>query len=309
MQHPVPFALPVDIEVRGPVTRSMTGFGVADGSVAGGRLQVEIRTVNHRHFNAQIKVPGILKEVEGQLRERLRGPIDRGHVTLAARWTEDPLRESRIRVDVDRARDVLTAMEELMTTLDLDGEVDVGFIASRPEVLNLVARESGVIEWSEVEAVVSAAMEPLLASRAAEGEVLGRELELRLSRIEVQLRAVEERAPERLSAERDRLKRVVAELMDGRELNEDRLAQEIALLAEKLDTTEEIVRLRAHLSAAREGIADEAPVGKRLGFLAQEMLREMNTIGSKANDAPIAHAVIAMKGELEKFREQAENVE
>ncbi len=291
------------------MARSMTGYGVADGSVAGGRLQVEIRTVNHRHFNAQIKVPGNLKEFEGQLRERLREHIDRGHVTLAARWTEDAPRGSRIRVDVDRARDVLSALEDLMTTLDLDGEVDVGFIASRPEVLNLVAGEGAVAEWTEIEAVVRAAMEPLLAARATEGAALGRELELRLSMIEEQLRTVEERAPDRLSAERDRLRKVVAELMDGRELNEDRLAQEIALIAEKLDTTEEIVRLRTHLAAARQAIPEEAPAGKRLGFLAQEMLREMNTIGSKANDAPIAHAVIAMKGELEKFREQAENVE
>jgi uncharacterized protein (TIGR00255 family) len=117
------------------------------------------------------------------------------------------------------------------------------------------------------------------------------------------------RAPERLTAERDRLRSAIVELLDGRDTDPDRLAQELAYTAERLDITEEIVRLDTHLTAAREVLAGDTAGGRRLGFLAQEMLREINTIGSKANDAVIAHEVIAMKEELERFREQLENLE
>lgn len=289
--------------------RSMTGFGVAEGPVAGGRLHMEIRTVNHRHFNAQVKVPGNLKELEVPVREHLRSVIDRGHVTLVGRWMEEPRRESEVRLNLDRARDMVRAFEQLKSALGLPGEIDAAFIARQPEVLVVSAAEEPTASWPEMRGVLDTVLEAVLAARSREGDALAKELARRLGAITVQLDTVEERAPKRLAAERDRLARTVAELLDGRRLDEARLAQEIALLAEKLDITEEIVRLRAHLELAASVIVHDAPVGKQLGFLAQEMLREINTIGSKANDVPIAHAVIAMKGELEKFREQVENVE
>ncbi|MCH7683161.1 MAG: DUF1732 domain-containing protein [Gemmatimonadetes bacterium] len=152
-------------------------------------------------------------------------------------------------------------------------------------------------------------MAELVATRQKEGEALTVEINRLLSCVEDELAAVEQRAPERVTAERDRLRESVAMLLNGKKVDDDRIAQEIALLADKLDITEEVVRLRAHLAAARDSLSQPPPVGKRLGFLGQEMLREVNTIGSKANDADIAHRVVAMKGELEKFREQIENLE
>jgi uncharacterized protein (TIGR00255 family) len=145
--------------------------------------------------------------------------------------------------------------------------------------------------------------------RRREGEVLARELTHRLDLLEAGGTAVAARAPERLVRERDRLRASVRELLDGRAVDEQRLAQEIAFLADKLDITEELVRFRAHLAAAREALAADRPAGKQLGFLAQELGREVNTMGAKANDPGIAQQVIAMKGELEKFREQLENLE
>jgi uncharacterized protein (TIGR00255 family) len=145
--------------------------------------------------------------------------------------------------------------------------------------------------------------------RAREGEALATELRHRLELLEGLARQIAERAPARMGKERDRLRAAVAQLLDGRSINEERLAQELAFLADKLDITEELVRFRAHLGAARDAIASAEPVGKRLGFLAQELGREVNTMGSKAGDAPIAQLVINMKGELEKFREQLENLE
>jgi uncharacterized protein (TIGR00255 family) len=145
--------------------------------------------------------------------------------------------------------------------------------------------------------------------RAREGEALSRELRHRLDLLERSVEQIGSRAPERLVRERDRLRTAVAQLLDGRAVDEERLAQELAFLADKLDITEELVRFRAHVAAAREAMLDDQPVGKRLGFLAQELGREVNTIGSKAGDAEIAQLVVAMKGELEKFREQLENLE
>ena len=143
----------------------------------------------------------------------------------------------------------------------------------------------------------------------AEGKALTDELAHRLDLLEQAARGIGLRAPERLTRERDRLRAAVAELLDGRTVDDTRLAQELAFLADKLDITEELVRFRAHVAAAREALAGDKPVGKQLGFLAQELGREVNTMGAKAGDADIAQLVIAMKGELEKFREQLENLE
>src|SRR5438132_1688020 len=185
----------------------MTGFGTADGSALGGRLRIEIRTVNHRYYNPQFRLPFELSGMEGPLRDRLRQLLERGHVAVTARWLEPPPGEGTVLVDLARAR------------------------------------------------------------------------------------------------------QLVAELAAGVRVDEQRLAVEIALLADRVDITEELVRLRTHVAACHEALAKEGAVGKQLGFLAQEVLREVNTIGSKANDAAITQAVIAMKGELEKFREQLENLE
>jgi uncharacterized protein (TIGR00255 family) len=286
----------------------MTGFGSAEGNVLGGRLSIEIRTVNHRHYNPQLKLPAELVGIETPLRERLRQLLERGHVTVSARWIEAPTGEGAVALDLGRARQVLAAAKELKRRLKLKGEVDLAFLARQPDVLTL-QRDGAAAEWGEVEPIVERAGHELLATRAREGAALAAELERRLAAIEAAAAAVERRAPERLTAELARLKKAVAELAGGVQVDEQRLAVEIALLADRVDITEELVRLQTHIAACRAALASDAAVGKQLGFLGQELLREVNTIGSKANDAGITQAVIAMKGELEKFREQLENLE
>jgi uncharacterized protein (TIGR00255 family) len=145
--------------------------------------------------------------------------------------------------------------------------------------------------------------------RNREGAALGAELAHRLDQLETASRRIAARAPLRVTRERDRLQASVTELLAGRAVDQDRLAQEIAFLADKLDITEELVRFGSHIGVCRAALAGDAPAGKQLGFLAQELGREINTMGSKANDAEIVHDVILMKGELEKFREQLENLE
>ncbi len=287
----------------------MTGFGSADGTVLGGRLRVEIRTVNHRYYNPQFKLVFELASVEGQLRERLRQLLDRGHVVVTARWVEAPPTDGAVAVDLARARQVVAAAHELKKQLKLKGEIDLAFVARQPEVLSTHTDGAGAAAWSDVEPIVAQAAQEVLAMRTREGRALAADLTARLDALEAGAAAVAERAPARLAAELARLKQAVAELAGAVSVDPQRLAVEIALLADRVDINEELVRLRTHLAACRETLAGEAAVGKQLGFLAQELLREVNTIGSKANDAAITQTVIAMKGELEKFREQLENLE
>lgn len=290
----------------------MTGFGSAEDQVLGGRLRVEIRTVNHRYFNPQLKLPADLAGIEIEIRERLRQLLERGHVALTARWVEGPVQERAVSVDLARAKQVLAAAQQLKKTLKLKGTVDLAFVARHPEVLtsqNGGAQSDAPIQWTDVQPIIERAAGDVVAMRKKEGQALAVELHARLDALEAAARTIEQQAPARLKAEHERLKQAVAELTAGATVDEQRLALEIALLADRVDITEELVRFRAHIAAARSALGADQAVGKQLGFLAQELLRETNTMGSKANDARITQTVIAMKGDLEKFREQLENLE
>ncbi len=288
----------------------MTGFGAAEGPVAGGRLRVEIRTVNHRHFNLAPKLPGDLSALEAELRERLRREFDRGHIAVQVRWSEFPVHAAGgVRVDIEQARLVASRLRELQAALGLAGDVTLELVARQPEVFTTGADEALEVPWTEVEPIVGQAAVECRLMRRREGDAIAAELRHRMALLEASVEQIAARAPERLVRERDRLRAAVGELLDGRTVEEGRLAQEIAFQADRLDLTEELVRFRAHAAAVSEALAADRPAGKQLGFLAQELGREVNTIGSKANDAEITQHVIAMKGELEKFREQLENLE
>ena len=295
----------------------MTGFGSAEAGVLGGRLRVDIRSVNHRYFNPQLKLPTELSGIEGELRERLRQLLARGHVAVSARWVEAPPQNvGALAVDLARARQVVAAAKELKKKLKLKGEVDLAFVARQPDVLGAATNGGGgggaaemAVTWADVKPIVEQAARDVLVMREREGGALAVELSARLDALERGAGTIAERAPERLTAEHQRLKQAVADLAGGVQVDEQRLALEVALLADKVDITEELVRFRTHLAACRQALGSGDAVGKQLGFLAQELLREVNTMGSKANDAGITQAVIAMKGELEKFREQLENLE
>jgi len=286
----------------------MTGFGSAEAKVLGGRLRVEIRTVNHRYYNPQLRLPSELAALESEVREHLRGLLERGHVAVSARWVQAPEAAAAVGIDVGRARQVVAALKELKRKLRLKGDADLAFVARYPDVLT-VQGDGAAATWSEVKPLVERAAQEVLVMRTREGQALAADLERRLDALETSAKRVETRAPARLSAELERLKRTVTELASAAAVDEQRLAAEVALLADRVDISEELVRLRSHFSACRDALESDSGVGKRLGFLAQEILREVNTIGSKANDATIAQLVIDMKGELERFREQLENLE
>lgn len=295
--------------------QSMTGYGSAEGPLGRGRVAVEVRSVNHRFFNPSLKLPSRLQRWEGDVREALRRRVARGHVTLTARYEETAT--GGVRIDEERARSYAEQLRALRDRLQLDGAVDVATVLRMPDVLRAQGEEEaapgaeGEGTAEELLAIVDAAVDGLLRMRRDEGARLGAELADRLAVMEGAMARVARRAPERLVEQRDRLRAAVRELTDGVSVDEQRVAQEIALLADRLDVQEEIARFTAHLAAFRTalGTDDAEPVGKRLGFLLQEMLREVNTTGSKANDAVLVQDVLLMKEELERVREQVENLE
>ena len=295
--------------------RSMTGYGEAERETAAGTLRVEIRTVNHRHFNVNFRLPSALVRWESELREWLRADIARGHVNCSVR-VEPPSGSAAargLRIDTERVEAYLALFRELGERFSIAGEPDLALITRFSDVIVRDDVEAEQVEVSpeELRAVVEEAARRNIRMREDEGRRLHDDLETRLRGIDTALAVVEERAPARLAAERDRLRTAVAELAGAVAVDPDRLAQEVAYLAERWDINEELVRFRSHNELFRELLAAEAaePVGKRLSFLVQEMNREANTIGSKANDAPIAHRVVAIKEEVERLREQVENVE
>ncbi|HEX2249887.1 MAG TPA: DUF1732 domain-containing protein, partial [Gemmatimonadales bacterium] len=240
----------------------MTGFGAAEGPVAGRRLRVEIKTVNHRYFNLSARLPNELGSLEMELRERLRRDFERGHITVTARWTESTEDDPGFTVDLERARLVAARLREMQSALGLGGEVTVELVARQPEVLGAGRNGWPEIAWSEVEPIVAQAGQECRSMRAREGRALVGELEHRLELLERAAEEIAARAPGRLVRERERLQTAIAQLLEGRIVDEQRLAQELAFLADKLDITEELVRFRAHLGAARDTLAGDQPVGK-----------------------------------------------
>jgi uncharacterized protein (TIGR00255 family) len=291
--------------------KSMTGFGAAEGEVggegSGTRVSVEIRSVNHRFFNPSIKLPSELARWEGEVREALRRGVARGHVSLTARIE----RKQADAVCIDEARFAayLDQTRRLYEKYGL-GPIDPAALLRLPNVVTTSEGEIGGTA-AELTAIVDRAVAALDQMRTAEGARLETYLMDRLTIIEQAVNRIAERAPVRIVEQRDRLRAAIQELAGGVAVDEHRLAQEIAILADRLDVAEEVSRFHSHFAAFRATLA--APpadgVGKRLGFLLQELLREANTTGSKGNDATILQDVILIKEELERIREQVENLE
>ena len=287
--------------------RSMTGYGAAEGLVGGSRVSVELRTVNHRFFSPSIKLPSDLSRWEPEVREALRKKISRGHVTVSARAERTATTGV---IDEDRFAKYVSMLRDLRDRHGLDGTIDVATVLRMPDVVGSADDgEEGTA--AELTAIVESAIESLTRSRSEEGKRLGEYLLERLAVVESALGRIAARAPERVVAQRDRLREAVKTLTDGMAVDEQRVAQEIAILADRLDVQEELHRFGSHITAFRSALQQSGgePVGKRLGFLLQEMLREANTTGSKANDAAIMQDVVTIKEELERIREQVENLE
>ncbi len=293
--------------------RSMTGFGEAELEIEAGRLRLEVKTVNHRFLNANIKTPSGFDRFEKAMIDALKLWVSRGHVSAYLSLDRSAVAgQVQPSIDLEKAKGYQTALETLKRELDVPGEPDLEMLSRFSDIFRAPDRNQAVsVEEDDLLRLVDKAGSGVRAMREAEGLRLASDLDDRLRAIESRLDEVEQRAPERLSEQRTKLRRAVQELSAQLEVDEDRLAREIAYLAEKWDINEEIVRFRSHIDLFRSALSGDAsePVGKRLGFLVQEMLREANTVASKANDSKLAQASVAIKEEIERIREQVENVE
>ncbi|MDQ7819821.1 MAG: YicC/YloC family endoribonuclease [Armatimonadota bacterium] len=289
----------------------MTGFGSAEVITPAGRFRVEARAVNHRYAEVVVRLPRELATLEDRVRALVQKRVLRGRVEVTIVRDERAGRTRTVRSDVDLARAYAQALRELADALGVPDAVGLPLIASFPDVLKVEeAREDLEALWPAIAPAVEEALAALVAMREAEGRRLAQDLQARLGRMEDVLAQVERRVPEIRVEYARRLRQRIAQLLGEVPVDEQRLAMEVAVFAERADVSEELTRLRSHLAQFRHDVAAApGPVGRRLEFLLQEMHREANTIGAKANDLEIARAVIALKGELESLREQVQNIE
>lgn len=290
---------------------SMTGFGHGTADGGGMLLQCDVRTVNHRYCDVHVKLPRELHDREAEVVAAVRRGVARGRVDVTVRIEPAPGRSARtLAVDTTLARQVRDAYEQLAADLELP--------AARPTVDQIAAVEGVLVlqdvdRRDELHAALGGALGQALGDvgrmRAEEGAALAADLATRLDRIEGWLAEVQERADGLLPALRDRLEERISALLGETPVDPERILAEAALLADKSDVTEEIVRLGQHVEAFRGQLAAGGRVGRKLDFLAQELHREANTIGSKTPDAAVSHLVIDIKGEIERIREQVQNIE
>ena len=290
--------------------RSMTGFGSADLERSGQRLTAEIRSVNHRFCEVSMRGPKVALAFEDQVRQLIQERFSRGKFNLTITWVGAGEQGEVLKLNEAVAQRYVDLMSQLKSRFNLAGEVEVATVASLPDLFTWEhTAMSDEESWSLVKAVVEKACDNMNLMKEREGGALTRDFEARLAAIRKQLDLVSERAPLRPAEAKERMVARIKPLLDDVEMDPIRIAQEVALLADRLDCTEECVRLAAHLDQFRHLIEGPELAGRKLNFLLQEMNREANTIGSKANDVEIGHAVIVMKEEIERIREQVQNVE
>jgi uncharacterized protein (TIGR00255 family) len=291
--------------------RSMTGFGRGDAEGAVGRFSVEMRSVNNRYLDVQIKLPRSLAVLEPRIRKEVQDRFSRGRIDVFISRSGGDAPPVRLRPDHEIAGQYVAALQELKARHGLAGEVDLALVQGLPDVIaREEVREDSEVAWPVLAACLAAAMDGLAGMRGREGEALEKDIAGRLDAIGAMAAAVRARVPATVDVARQRMTDALARIL--REVPDPgRIAQEIAILAERTDVTEELTRLNSHGAQFRALVsaAGDEPTGRKLDFLTQELGREVNTIASKAMDAEISLLAVNMKAELEKIREQVQNIE
>ena len=290
--------------------KSMTGYGRAEGATATYLYTVEIQTFNHRFTDIRIRLPKALAALEHELHREVRERVHRGrfdvHVTEKLHG-EIP---RSLRIDRGAIQQYVNALREIQQELDLRGDVTIEALIG---IRDLVSLEAAEVDVAEVRAVLKQllhrALDDVESMRGKEGDNLARALEVCVNEIETRLDTVETRAPHVVEAYRTRMQQRLGALLGGVLPDPDRIAQEVVLFADRSDITEECTRLKSHIQQFRTSLQGRGPQGRRLEFLLQEMHREVNTIGNKGTDAAISPAVVEIKADLERLREQVQNIE
>jgi uncharacterized protein (TIGR00255 family) len=289
----------------------MTGYGRAERDSAAGRFGVEMRSVNHRFLELNLNLPPGLGERETELKALAASRLVRGRVDVWVNWERPAAGRYQVSVDRELVGELYRALEGARLAEKIPGEVDISQVARFAEAVRITELSETLSDagWEQLRATFDAALGALDRMRVDEGQSLGVAIGERLDALETAVRRAEEAARELPSRAQQRLKERLAESLSEPALDEERLHMEVALLADKMDVTEEVVRLRAHVQRARELLETGGEAGKRLDFLVQEMAREANTLGSKARGLDVADPLVQMKSEIEKVREQARNLE
>jgi uncharacterized protein (TIGR00255 family) len=289
----------------------MTAFGRGEAGADGYRFTIELRTLNHRFCDVRIKLPRRYSDFEEDIKKRVSSKFSRGRIEVSVLADDTLDKVQHLTVDTELAKTYKRLLLILQKELGLEGDLRLESLLDFRDLFAFQEDEkSRGKAWRVVETALDQAVSDCLLMRKEEGEAITSDLSRRLHQLEVLTGEVETRAPLVVQDARDRLQRRIQDLLgEAAELDEARLAQEIAFFAEKSDITEEVVRFQSHIQQFRDLLEASGPRGRQLEFLLQEMHREVNTIGSKANDLEIAQKVIQMKTELERFREQLQNVE
>jgi len=292
---------------------SMTGFGRGETSGNERSWTVELRAVNHRYSDIIIKMPRQYSVLEDKIKKEVIKYHTRGRVDIYISVTDQQIDANRLQPDIGLAREYYNCLKEIGQQLSVAGEPDLSILATFRDIVVPVDNEAGtdIVEqlWPGVKGAVIAALDDCLVMRQKEGEALLKDLQSRMEVFELTVNDIEKSIPEILEKRQQALKERLDNLLSGVDIDPIRLAQEIAVMADKSDVNEEIVRLRSHISQFHGFLELEEPVGRRLDFLVQEFLREVNTIASKINNADTAHLIVGLKNELEKIREQIQNIE
>src|SRR5262245_23275786 len=290
--------------------RSMTGYGSAELERSGQRLTAEIRSVNHRFCEVSIRGPKVALAFEDQIRNLIQDRFSRGKFNLTINWAGAGDQGEVLKLNEGVAQRYVDLMSQLKERFGLSGDIEISTLASLPDLFTWEhAAISDDETWALVREVVEKSCANMNLMKDREGSALARDFEARLGVIRAELDKVSVRAPLRPQEAKERMVSRIKPLLDDVNMDPIRIAQEVALLADRLDCTEECVRLAAHLDQFKHLIDGPEMAGRKLNFLLQEMNREANTIGSKANDVEIGRAVIVMKEEIERIREQVQNVE
>ena len=289
--------------------QSMTGFGKSQARVRECTASVEIRSVNSRYLEMNVKLPQSLSSHEMEVREMIRQKVGRGKLSITVSTDSGPTDEE-LSVDAESVKQVIGLLKTLKKSAKITAPIRLEHLLSFRDLFKSASPENqDGDEWEATEAAVEAALQQLRQARTAEGQSLKRDLETRLSKLGSALTEIESLSRSRTEDEKSKLRQKVSEVLNGKEVDPSRLELEIVLLADRLDITEEVVRFRTHNQLFTKLLEDEESNGRRLNFLLQEMNREANTMGSKAFDADMSHLVVEIKEELEKIREQVQNLE
>ena len=295
---------------RTTMVKSMTGFGRSEIVKGNRKISVEIKSVNHRYLEAGIKMPKKLNVFESRMRDLLKKYATRGKIDIFINYEDDSESQVNLKFNQNIADEYMAIFNNMSEKYNLKNDMTVGGLARFPEVITMDEVQEDEEElWHFIEEAMKAALEQFVNTRILEGENLKKDLLGKLDHMEELIAFVEKRSPEIMKEYRSKLESKVKELLGDTTIDESRIATEVIIYADKICVDEETVRLRSHIEHARICLNEEGGIGRKMDFIAQEMNREANTTLSKANDIEISNAAIDLKTEIEKVREQIQNIE